>query len=885
MLPPGALCALCGGGPTAAGGHLGPLLGPVPSVPGRPFVHRECALWSPEVCVCVCVCVCVWERGVCECGAATPLSVEPKPMPTPTYPSLSTQVYTTDDDALHNVPSALTRGARLACTHCGGRGATVGCRVRECAETYHLPCAATAGARLAPARCLVACPRHAPWYEGEAAADAAAPGGRAASPPPAAPRGARRAEVAAASRAAAVEAAARARAAAREAAAVDGADNNNSDDDAEGEARFRAREARRAARARAALAPIWLGAGSDDAAAAAAAGPPFVELAGAGAAVAALRSAVLLPLLHPRLLAATGNDPAPRGVLLTGPPGTGKTHAVRALARALAAACGGEGGRKPVPLYARKGADLLGKYAGDADRALRLLFEEAASAADASGGVAIIFLDEVDGLAPARSAAGGASAATHASAVATLLCLLDGAAPRGRVAVLAATNRPDAVDPALRRPGRFDCEAAFALPGRAARHAILNVHTRRWPVPPPPTLLASVAAATPGYAGADLAALATGAALAAARRCAPRLFDQDDRALPRAALARELGRVHVTAVDWAAALAAAPPPASARGEAGAGVTGSPLPRHAAPLLRAAAAAAAAALQAARVALPAGVVRAAQAQLASGGDGGSVAEALVEVEAGGGDENATADDDASSTFLPFDAPSLAAAVAAPPPPPCRLLIAGGAGATALGAALASAAGDAGGPPARFSPADASRSSPAAVLADAVAAAAARARAGGPGVLWLPDVDAWAVGRESDWRGSDDEEEEGEGDANPATATNTPSPLFDVLRAALADAPPGAVAVVASARERELPPGITSFFCTVVDAAPPPADAPAWQDVRSSVSETVLHAVVDATVAAARAAAGALRAAADPPPPPPTHATPTTHAAVRVEGHVQ
>ena len=338
----------------------------------------------------------------------------------------------------------------------------------------------------------------------------------------------------------------------------------------------------------------------------------------------------------------------------------------------------------------------MGKYAGDADRALRLLFEEAAGAAEASGGVAIIFLDEVDGLAPARSAAGGASAATHASAVATLLSLLDGAVPRGRVAVLAATNRPDAIDPALRRPGRFDCEVPLSLPGRAARQAILHVHTRRWPAPPPPTLMASVAAATPGYAGADLAALATGAALAAARRCAPRLFNQDDRPLPRTALARELRRVHVTGVDWAAALAAAPPPASARGEAGAGVTGAPLPRHTAPLLRAAPAGAAAALQAARVALPAGVVRAvAQAQLASGGDGAGVAEALTEVEAGGGDDDAATDDGDDASFLPFDAPALVAAVAAPPPPPCRLLIAGGGGACALGAALASALGDAGG----------------------------------------------------------------------------------------------------------------------------------------------------------------------------------------------
>ena len=169
-----------------------------------------------------------------------------------------------------------------------------------------------------------------------------------------------------------------------------------------------------------------------------------------------LKEVALLPLVYPEAFDALGVNPG-RGVLLHGPPGTGKTAAVRALLGAAAR------GPRPVSFFNRKGADCLGKYMGEAERSLRLLFQEAERRQPS-----IIFFDEIDGLAPARKSGGGSGDAhdqIHGSVVATLLALMDGLSPRGSVVVVAATNRPDAVDPALRRPGRFDRELHFSLPG------------------------------------------------------------------------------------------------------------------------------------------------------------------------------------------------------------------------------------------------------------------------------------------------------------------------------------------------------------------------------------------------------------------------------------
>jgi ATPase family AAA domain-containing protein 2 len=147
----------------------------------------------------------------------------------------------------------------------------------------------------------------------------------------------------------------------------------------------------------------------------------------------------------------------------------------------------------------RKGADCLSKWVGEAERQLRLLFEEAKSSQPS-----IIFFDEIDGLAPVRSSK---QDQIHASIVSTLLALMDGMDGRGQVIVIGATNRPDAVDPALRRPGRFDREFYFGLPDIKARERILGIMTREWDgweEGEGKEKVKALAEMTKGYGGADL---------------------------------------------------------------------------------------------------------------------------------------------------------------------------------------------------------------------------------------------------------------------------------------------------------------------------------------------------------------------------------------------
>ena len=200
----------------------------------------------------------------------------------------------------------------------------------------------------------------------------------------------------------------------------------------------------------------------------------------------------LLPLLYPEVFQRFNLVP-PRGVLFHGPPGTGKTL----LARALAASCRSNG--KGISFFMRKGADVLSKWVGEAERQLRLLFEEARNQQPS-----IIFFDEIDGLAPVRSSK---QDQIHASMVSTLLALMDGMDGRGQVIVIGATNRPDAVDPALRRPGRFDREFYFPLPNLDAREKILTINTRKWEGWDPDKAketIKKLAKLTKGYGGADL---------------------------------------------------------------------------------------------------------------------------------------------------------------------------------------------------------------------------------------------------------------------------------------------------------------------------------------------------------------------------------------------
>ena len=254
--------------------------------------------------------------------------------------------------------------------------------------------------------------------------------------------------------------------------------------------------------------------------------------------VHSLKEMVFLPLLYPEVFARFKMSP-PRGVLLYGAPGTGKTL----LARALAASCSRAGAE--VAFFMRKGADVLSKWVGESERQLRMLFAEAQKRQPA-----IIFFDEIDGLAPVRSSK---TDQIHNSIVATLLALMDGLDSRGRVVVLGATNRVDAIDGALRRPGRFDRELAFPLPNASARCDILKIHTRAWEKPPPAQLLEQLANRCVGYCGADLKALCTEAAVHALRRRYPQIYESDDK------LVIDPGQVVPSRVDFRYAMEAITP--------------------------------------------------------------------------------------------------------------------------------------------------------------------------------------------------------------------------------------------------------------------------------------------------------------------------------------
>jgi SpoVK/Ycf46/Vps4 family AAA+-type ATPase len=229
-----------------------------------------------------------------------------------------------------------------------------------------------------------------------------------------------------------------------------------------------------------------------------------------------LKEMVSLPLLYPEIFMRFHITP-PRGVLFHGPPGTGKTL----LARALASSVSSQG--KKVTFYMRKGADALSKWVGEAEKQLRLLFDEARK-----NQPSIIFFDEIDGLAPVRSSK---QEQIHASIVSTLLALMDGMDGRGQVIVIGATNRPDSVDPALRRPGRFDREFYFPLPDIDGRRAILDIHTKGWNPPLEPAIKDELAVLTKGYGGADLRALCTEAALNAVQRRYPQIYKSNEKLL------------------------------------------------------------------------------------------------------------------------------------------------------------------------------------------------------------------------------------------------------------------------------------------------------------------------------------------------------------------
>lgn len=197
--------------------------------------------------------------------------------------------------------------------------------------------------------------------------------------------------------------------------------------------------------------------------------------------------------------------------------------------------------KKPrVAFFMRNGADCLSKWVGEAERQLRMTFEAAKKHQPA-----IIFFDEIDGLAPVRSSR---QDQIHSSIVSTLLGLMDGLDSRGKIVVIGATNRVDAIDPALRRPGRFDREMIFTLPNMTARRKILDIHTTKWSPPPKPHMLEAISKLTVGYCGADLKALCSESAIRALRRRYPQIYKSNDKLLI------DVDQVRVSSKDFISAM-------------------------------------------------------------------------------------------------------------------------------------------------------------------------------------------------------------------------------------------------------------------------------------------------------------------------------------------
>lgn len=241
-----------------------------------------------------------------------------------------------------------------------------------------------------------------------------------------------------------------------------------------------------------------------------------------------VREMVELPLRHPELFDRLGIEP-PKGVLLHGPPGTGKTLIAKAVAN-----------ESEANFLSIAGPEIMSKFYGESEKKLRDIFQNAEQNAPS-----IIFIDEVDAIAPKREEVTGE---VERRVVSQLLSLMDGLKARGKVIVIAATNRPNAIDPALRRPGRFDREIVIGVPSRDGRKEILQIHTRGMPLADDVELDA-LANATHGYVGADLAALAREAAMNALRRVLPEIKLEEKIIPPEV-----LGKLKVTGEDFQAAM-------------------------------------------------------------------------------------------------------------------------------------------------------------------------------------------------------------------------------------------------------------------------------------------------------------------------------------------
>ena len=254
----------------------------------------------------------------------------------------------------------------------------------------------------------------------------------------------------------------------------------------------------------------------------------YDELGGLKNEVQKIREMVELPMRHPELFEKIGVE-APKGVLLYGPPGTGKTLLAKAVA-----------GETNAHFISISGPEIMGKYYGESEERLREIFKQAEE-----NSPSIIFIDEIDSIAPKRDEVTGD---VEKRIVSQLLALMDGMKSRGKVVVIAATNRPDSIDPALRRPGRFDREIEIGIPDDEGRYDILSIHTRGMPIDEKVDLK-QISKTTHGFVGADLEFLSKEAAMRSLRRILPEIdLDEDE-------ISKEiLQKIQITSDDFREAL-------------------------------------------------------------------------------------------------------------------------------------------------------------------------------------------------------------------------------------------------------------------------------------------------------------------------------------------
>jgi transitional endoplasmic reticulum ATPase len=254
----------------------------------------------------------------------------------------------------------------------------------------------------------------------------------------------------------------------------------------------------------------------------------YEDIGGLNREISKVREMIELPLKHPEIFERLGVD-APKGVLLHGPPGTGKTLLAKAVANETQA-----------NFYSIGGPEIMSKFYGESEERLREVFKEAQENAPS-----IIFIDEIDSIAPKREEVSGE---VEKRVVSQLLTIMDGLEGRGKVVVIGATNRLNALDPALRRPGRFDREIEIGLPDRNGRLQVLQIHTRGMPLAKD-VKLDGIADRTHGFVGADLEAVSKEAAMSSLRRILPEI-DLSQASIP----AELLNKITVTMRDFEGAL-------------------------------------------------------------------------------------------------------------------------------------------------------------------------------------------------------------------------------------------------------------------------------------------------------------------------------------------